>query len=77
MVQPPADRQHVEPADPQPEVQILAEGPLGDEPDRRGAILTSRRDGKTVYYRADPIDLAAVLEELQGYLRNCCPRSRP
>ena len=39
---------------------------------RRGHILTSRRDGKTVYYRADTEGTAAVLENLQSYLRSCC-----
>ena len=39
---------------------------------RRGHILTSRRDGKTVYYRADTEGTAAVLDNLQSYLRSCC-----
>jgi DNA-binding transcriptional ArsR family regulator len=40
---------------------------------RDGGILTSRRDGKTVYYRADPVTSTAVLTELQTYLASCCP----
>jgi DNA-binding transcriptional ArsR family regulator len=40
---------------------------------RQGGILTARRDGKTVYYRANPTGVAAVLDELQDYLRSCCP----
>lgn len=39
---------------------------------RRGHILTSRRDGKTIYYRADTQGTAAVLDNLQAYLRSCC-----
>ncbi|HLR84815.1 MAG TPA: metalloregulator ArsR/SmtB family transcription factor [Nocardioidaceae bacterium] len=39
---------------------------------RRGHILTSRREGKTVYYRADTAGTAVVLENLQAYLRSCC-----
>ncbi len=39
---------------------------------RRGRILTSRREGKTVYYRADTEGTAAVLANLQAYLRSCC-----
>lgn len=39
---------------------------------RRGHILTSRREGKTVYYRADTQGTAAVLDNLQAYLRSCC-----
>ena len=39
---------------------------------RRGRILTSRREGKTVYYRADTEGTAAVLDNLQAYLRSCC-----
>ena len=40
---------------------------------RQGGLLTSRRDGKTVYYRADPSGIATALTELQGYLAACCP----
>ena len=42
---------------------------------RDGGVLVSRRDGKLVYYRADPAGISAVLDELQGYLRACCPPS--
>ena len=38
----------------------------------RGGIVTSRRDGKVVYYRADRKGTAAVLTELQAYLTVCC-----
>ena len=44
---------------------------------RQGGILTARRDGKTVYYRADPTGVSAVLDELQAYLRGCCPPGQP
>jgi DNA-binding transcriptional ArsR family regulator len=40
---------------------------------REGGILTSRRDGKTVYYRADTTASTAALAELQAYLASCCP----
>jgi DNA-binding transcriptional ArsR family regulator len=39
---------------------------------RDGGVLTSRREWKTVYYRADPAGIGRALEELQGYLRGCC-----
>ena len=39
---------------------------------RRGAIVTSRREGKTVLYRADRDGSAAALADLQTYLQNCC-----
>ncbi|WP_197682967.1 helix-turn-helix transcriptional regulator [Jiangella sp. DSM 45060] len=39
---------------------------------RRGGIVTSRRDGKAVYYRADKDGMARALEDLQNYLRVCC-----
>ncbi|TDB72840.1 helix-turn-helix transcriptional regulator [Micromonospora sp. KC723] len=39
---------------------------------RRGRVVTSRREGKTVYYRADRDGTLAVLDELQTYLRTCC-----
>ncbi|MDN5852710.1 MAG: metalloregulator ArsR/SmtB family transcription factor [Actinomycetia bacterium] len=39
---------------------------------QRGRILTSRRDGKTVFYRADTAGTAAVLQNLQAYLQSCC-----
>ncbi|MFI7609506.1 ArsR/SmtB family transcription factor [Micromonospora sp. NPDC049366] len=39
---------------------------------RRGRVVTSRRDGKTVYYRADRQGALAALAELQSYLATCC-----
>src|SRR5688572_25821773 len=39
---------------------------------RRGRIVTSRREGKTVLYRADRDGSAAALSDLQAYLQNCC-----
>lgn len=42
---------------------------------RQGGILTARRDGKTVYYRADLTTISATLAELQTYLLSCCPPS--
>ncbi|MFC0623340.1 ArsR/SmtB family transcription factor [Kribbella deserti] len=39
---------------------------------RRGGIVTSRRDGKSVIYRADKGRSAAALADLQSYLQNCC-----
>ncbi|WFF03734.1 metalloregulator ArsR/SmtB family transcription factor [Micromonospora sp. WMMD964] len=39
---------------------------------RRGRVVTSRRDGKTVYYRADRDGARAALAELQSYLNTCC-----
>ncbi|TDC27739.1 transcriptional regulator [Streptomyces sp. 8K308] len=39
---------------------------------RRGGIVTSRRDGKTVLYRADKEHTAQALAELQEYLKYCC-----
>ncbi|GAA0930461.1 metalloregulator ArsR/SmtB family transcription factor [Nonomuraea longicatena] len=39
---------------------------------RRGGILTSRKDGKTVLYRSDKQTTAATLAELQAYLQYCC-----
>ncbi|WP_433017124.1 ArsR/SmtB family transcription factor [Kribbella sp. CA-294648] len=39
---------------------------------RRGRIVTSRREGKTVLYRADREGSAAALADLQSYLQNCC-----
>jgi DNA-binding transcriptional ArsR family regulator len=40
---------------------------------RDGGILTSRKEGKTVYYRADTESSVAILAELQRYLMSCCP----
>ncbi|MFG3255327.1 ArsR/SmtB family transcription factor [Streptomyces sp. NPDC048172] len=39
---------------------------------RRGGILTSRREGKTVLYRSDKDGVAASLTDLQNYLKVCC-----
>ncbi|MGO1050194.1 ArsR/SmtB family transcription factor [Crossiella sp. CA198] len=40
---------------------------------REAGMLTSRREGKTVYYRADPTGISAALTDLQTYLAVCCP----
>lgn len=39
---------------------------------RRGGIVTSRRDGKVVLYRADRQGTQDALCDLQQYLSNCC-----
>jgi DNA-binding transcriptional ArsR family regulator len=39
---------------------------------RRGGVVTSRREGKTVLYRADKEGTSAALSDLQTYLQNCC-----
>jgi DNA-binding transcriptional ArsR family regulator len=39
---------------------------------RHGGLLTARREGKTVFYRADPAGVSAILEDLQACLRACC-----
>jgi len=39
---------------------------------RRGGVVTSRREGKTVLYRADKDGTSAALTDLQTYLENCC-----
>ncbi|MEO3786266.1 metalloregulator ArsR/SmtB family transcription factor [Actinocorallia sp. B10E7] len=39
---------------------------------RRGGIVTSRRDGKTVLYRGDKERAARALADLQDYLKFCC-----
>jgi DNA-binding transcriptional ArsR family regulator len=39
---------------------------------RQGGILTSRKDGKTVLYRADKERTTAALANLQEYLKFCC-----
>jgi DNA-binding transcriptional ArsR family regulator len=39
---------------------------------RRGGIVTSRREGKAVLYRADKEGTSAALTDLQTYLQNCC-----
>ena len=40
---------------------------------RDGGLLSARRDGKTVWYRADPGAIDSMLGELRDYLRSCCP----
>lgn len=39
---------------------------------RRGGILTSRRQGKVVLYRANRDGVLAALGDLQAYLLACC-----
>jgi DNA-binding transcriptional ArsR family regulator len=39
---------------------------------RRGGIVTSRRDGKTVLYRADREGVSRALGDLQAHLQACC-----
>ena len=39
---------------------------------RRGGVVTSRRDGKTVFYRADRDGAIAALTDLESYLATCC-----
>ncbi|MFV2104177.1 ArsR/SmtB family transcription factor [Micromonospora sp. LOL_024] len=39
---------------------------------RRGGILTQRRDGKIVLYRADRDGVLSVLDDLRDYLLTCC-----
>lgn len=40
---------------------------------RRGGILQSRREGKTVYYRVDAGQVGDKLDEIKAYLNCCCP----
>ncbi|MZD10415.1 metalloregulator ArsR/SmtB family transcription factor [Streptomyces sp. SID5785] len=40
---------------------------------RRGGLVTSRREGKQVYYRADGTTTSLRLADLQSYLARCCP----
>ncbi|WP_049559009.1 ArsR/SmtB family transcription factor [Nonomuraea sp. SBT364] len=40
---------------------------------RDGGVLTSRREWKTVYYRADPARIGKALSDLQASLAACCP----
>ncbi|WP_033440855.1 ArsR/SmtB family transcription factor [Saccharothrix sp. NRRL B-16314] len=40
---------------------------------RQGGLLTSRREGKTVHYRANPTGITTALAELQAVLAVCCP----
>jgi tellurite resistance protein TerB len=37
-----------------------------------GGLLTSRREAKTVYYRADKERIGAALDRLRGFLDGCC-----
>jgi len=39
---------------------------------RRGGILTSRRAGKIVLYRADRDGVLGILDDLKTYLLTCC-----
>lgn len=39
----------------------------------RGGVLVSRRDGKTVLYRADAGRIGSHLDLLREYLDRCCP----
>ncbi|TQN33237.1 DNA-binding transcriptional ArsR family regulator [Haloactinospora alba] len=39
---------------------------------RRGGILASRREGKTVLYHSDRERVSHALADLQNYLRFCC-----
>jgi DNA-binding transcriptional ArsR family regulator len=40
---------------------------------RRGGLVRSERDGKTVNYCADRAGILAALAELQAVLQSCCP----
>ncbi|QYC41863.1 Transcriptional repressor SdpR [Nonomuraea coxensis DSM 45129] len=40
---------------------------------REGGVLASRREWKTVYYRADPDGVRRALADLQAALAACCP----
>ncbi|MEU4572304.1 ArsR/SmtB family transcription factor [Nonomuraea sp. ATR24] len=40
---------------------------------RDGGVLTSRREWKTVYYRADAARIGKALADLQAALSTCCP----
>ncbi|GAB3227474.1 hypothetical protein GCM10027447_18630 [Glycomyces halotolerans] len=40
---------------------------------REAGILVSRREWKTVYYRADPDGILKGLDGLRDYLLSCCP----
>lgn len=40
---------------------------------RRGGLLTSTREGKTVRYRVDSTTIATRLDGLKTYLLLCCP----
>jgi DNA-binding transcriptional ArsR family regulator len=40
---------------------------------RDGGVLASRREWKTVYYRADSARIGKALSDLQATLQACCP----
>ncbi len=40
---------------------------------REAGVLASRREWKTVYYRADPEGILRNLDGLRDYLLACCP----
>ncbi|GGT43505.1 ArsR/SmtB family transcription factor [Nonomuraea spiralis] len=40
---------------------------------REGGVLASRREWKTVYYRANPDGVRQALADLQAALAACCP----
>jgi len=40
---------------------------------RRGGLLASSREGKSVRYRVDSARIGAQLDELKAYLNCCCP----
>lgn len=39
---------------------------------KEGDLLSSRRVGKTVFYRADAESVEAMLDRLRDYLHGCC-----
>lgn len=39
---------------------------------RDGGVVTARREGKVVYYRADKAGMLRVLDDLRAYLEVCC-----
>ncbi|RKN51232.1 ArsR/SmtB family transcription factor [Micromonospora endolithica] len=39
---------------------------------RRGRVVAARREGKSVYYRADRDGVMTALADLQAYLTTCC-----
>ncbi|MFF2007711.1 ArsR/SmtB family transcription factor [Streptomyces sp. NPDC058195] len=43
---------------------------------RRGGLVTSRKEGKQVFYRADGATTTEHLSALQAYLARCCPPDR-
>ncbi|MBN8870758.1 MAG: winged helix-turn-helix transcriptional regulator [Solirubrobacterales bacterium] len=40
---------------------------------RRGGLLVSRREGKTVHYRVDAGQIGDKLDDVKTYLYCCCP----